>query len=86
MVSKDVVETVDEVGAQAEAMLFQLVKQMIEQEGITEQLKADNRMKWIERTNSIHRRAEEITLRNLWGECDVKIMVEIMKEQQFLSH
>ena len=86
MVSKDVVETVDEVGAQAEAMLFQLVKQMIEQEGITEQLKADNRMKWIERTNSIHHRAEEITLRNLWGGCGVKIMVEIMREQQFLSH
>ena len=45
MVSKNVVETVDEVGAQAEAILFQLVKQMTGQEGITEQLKADNRMK-----------------------------------------
>ncbi len=31
-----------EVGAQAEAMISQLVKQMAEQEGITEQLKADN--------------------------------------------
>lgn len=48
-----------EVGAQAEAMFFQLVKQM------TEQLKADNRMEWVERTNSIHHRTEEIILREL---------------------
>lgn len=49
-----------EVGAQAEAMLFQLVKQMAEQEGITEQLKADNQMEWIGRMNSIRNRVEEI--------------------------
>ncbi len=49
-----------EVGAQAEAMLFQLVKQMAEQESITEQLKADNQMEWIGRMNSIRNRVEEI--------------------------
>lgn len=54
-----------EIGAQAGAMIFQLVKQMTEQKGITEQLKADNRMEWVERTNSIHHWAEEIILREL---------------------
>jgi len=58
-----------EVGAQAEGMLFQLVKQMMEQEGITKQLKADNQMEWVGRTNSIHHRAEENILRELiYGE------------------
>lgn len=58
-----------EVGAQAEAMLFQLVKQMAEQEGITEQLKADNQMEWAGKMNSIRNRAEEIILQELiYGE------------------
>lgn len=57
------------VGAQAEAMLFQLVKQMAEQEGITEQLKADNQMEWVGQMNSIRNRAEEIILQELiYGE------------------
>ena len=41
-------------------MVFQLVKQMAEQEGITEQLKADNQMEWVRRINSIRNRVEEI--------------------------
>lgn len=58
-----------EVGAQAEAMLFQLGKQMAEQEGITEQLKADNQMEWVGQMNSIRNRAEEIILQELiYGE------------------
>ena len=36
-----------EVDTQAETMLFQLVKQLVEQEGITEQLKAENQMEWV---------------------------------------
>ena len=49
-----------EIDAQADAMVFQLVKQMAEQEGITEQLKADNQMEWVRRINSIRNRVEEI--------------------------
>lgn len=48
-----------EVDTQAEAMFFQLVEQLVEQEGITEQLKAENQMKWVERMNSIRNRATE---------------------------
>ena len=47
------------VDTQAEAMFFQLVEQLVEQEGITEQLKAENQMKWVERMNSIRNRATE---------------------------
>ena len=33
---------------------------MAEREGVTEQLKADNQMEWIARTNNIRSRATEI--------------------------
>lgn len=49
-----------ETDVQAEAMLSQLVKQMAEQEGITERLKADNQMEWVNRMNNIRSRAEEV--------------------------
>ena len=49
-----------EIDEQAEAMFSQLVKQMAEQDGITEQLKADNQMEWVRRMNSIRNRVEEI--------------------------
>ena len=49
-----------EVDTQAEAMFFQLVKRLAEQEGITEQLKVENRIEWVRQMNSIRNRAEEI--------------------------
>jgi len=48
------------VNYNAEEMFSQLVKQLAENEGITEQLKADDQMEWICRMNSIRNRAEEI--------------------------
>ncbi len=48
------------VNAQAEEMLFQLVKQMAKAESVTEQLKATDQLKWVRRMNSIRNRAEEI--------------------------
>ncbi len=45
---------------QAEAMLYRLVKQMAEREGLTEQLKANNQMEWVARMNNIRNRATEI--------------------------
>ena len=45
---------------QAEDMLFRLVEQMAEREGVTEKLKADNQMKWVARMNNIRSRAIEI--------------------------
>lgn len=49
-----------EIDHQAEEMLSQLVKQMAEQEGVSERLKAINQMEWVGRMNNIHNRAIEI--------------------------
>ena len=49
-----------ETDTQAETMFFQLVKQLAEQEGITEQLKIENQMEWVGRMNNIRDRATEI--------------------------
>ena len=35
-----------DINQQAEDMFFRLVEQMAEREGVTEQLKANNQMKW----------------------------------------
>ena len=44
---------------QAEDMFFRLVKQMAERDGVTEQLKAENQLKWVARMNNIRSRATE---------------------------
>lgn len=41
-------------------MFNHLVKQLAEVEGITEQLKAENQMLWVQKMNNIRNRAEEI--------------------------
>ena len=41
-------------------MFFRLVKQMAEREGVSETLKAEDQMEWIQRINSIKNRAIEI--------------------------
>ena len=48
------------IDRQAEDMFFWLVKQMAEREGVTEQLKAENQMEWVQRMNNIRNRASEI--------------------------
>ena len=45
---------------QAEAQFDLLVKQMAEQEGVTEHLKEKNQMIWVQRMNNIRERAEKI--------------------------
>ena len=42
-----------------------LISQLAQQEGITEQLKAENQMEWIARMNSIRNRVDEIVLNDL---------------------
>ena len=49
-----------DIDRQAEEMLDRLIQQMAEQEGITEQLKADDQMAWVGAMNNIKARAEEI--------------------------
>lgn len=49
-----------DIDKQAEDMFLRLVKQMTEREGVTEQLKAENQIEWVGRTNNIRSRAMEI--------------------------
>ena len=49
-----------DIDEQAEDMFFRLVKQLSEKEGVTEQLKAENQMLWVQRMNNIRNRATEI--------------------------
>ena len=44
----------------ARGMLDRLTRQMAQQEGVTESLKAADQMEWVRRMNSIRSRAEEI--------------------------
>jgi len=48
-----------ETDVQAEAMFFRLVKQIAEQQGLTEQLKAENQIEWVQHMNNIRNRVEE---------------------------
>lgn len=45
---------------QADEMFSLLVKQMAEREGVTEQLKADNQMEWVDQMNNIRGRTTEM--------------------------
>ena len=46
--------------AETQTQFDLLVKQMAEQEGVTEHLKEKNQMLWVQRMNNIRERAEEI--------------------------
>ena len=49
-----------DIDKQAEDMLYRLVKQIAEREGVTEQLKATDQMLWMQKMNNIRNRATEI--------------------------
>ena len=49
-----------DIDEEANKMFDRLVKQLAKQEGVTEQLKADNQILWVARMNNIRNRAEEI--------------------------
>lgn len=49
-----------DIDEQAEEMFFRLVEQMTEREGVTEVLKAENQMLWVQKINNIRNRAVEI--------------------------
>ena len=55
----------EEVDAQANRMMDELTEQMKIQNGVTEQMKAEDQMKWVGLMNSIRHSAEEVVLRDL---------------------
>jgi hypothetical protein len=55
----------EEVDRRSNEMMEQLTTQMAQTEGVTEQLKATDQMKWVGLMNNIRQRAEEIVLTEL---------------------
>ena len=45
---------------EAQSLFLRLVKEYAEQEGLTEQMKAENQMEWVQRTNNIRERVNEV--------------------------
>ena len=54
-----------DIDEQADDMFFRLVKQFAEKESVTEQLKADNQMMWVQQMNNIRNRVTEIVYNEL---------------------
>ena len=50
---------------QAEDMFSRLVKELAEKEGVTESLKAENQMLWVQRMNAVRETATEIVNHDL---------------------
>lgn len=57
------------IDVRASEMYENLVKQLVEQEGITEQLKADDMMAWVRAMNNISNRAKEILCNEIIYRC-----------------
>lgn len=49
-----------DVEKEAQSLFLRLVKEYAEREGVTEQLKAENPMEWVRRTNNIRERVTEV--------------------------
>ena len=54
-----------DIDRQAEELFLRLVKQMAESEGVTEALKAENQMLWVQKMNNLRNTATEIVLNEL---------------------
>ena len=54
-----------DIDRQAEEMFSQLVKQLSEKEGVTETLKAENQMLWVQKMNNLQNAAMEIVSNEL---------------------
>ena len=49
-----------DVEEEAQLLFLRLVKEYVEKEGVTEQLKAENPMKWVRMMNNIRERVNEV--------------------------
>ena len=66
LVAKDSLnDYLSDINEQAEKLFSILVGQLAESEGITEKLKAENQMLWVQRMNNIRNRAIDIVNRDL---------------------
>ena len=54
-----------DINEQAEKMFSRLVKQLAEKEGVTEALKAEKQVLWVQKMNNIHNAAMEVVSNDL---------------------
>ena len=54
-----------DLNEQAEELFSRLVKQLAEKEGVTDALKAENQMLWVQKMNNIRNAAMEIVANDL---------------------
>ena len=60
LTSEKLYDYLADIEEQAENMFLRLVNELAEKEGITEALKADNAMEWVQRMNNIRDRAAKV--------------------------
>ena len=65
MLEDRLVEHLNLVDDEAQERMGILVRQMMEKQGVTEELKARDQMEWVRAVNNIRNAAEEIVLREL---------------------
>ena len=65
LLSGKLMEHLQEIDSTCQERLEQLTRQMQEREDVTEALKAENQMEWVQRMNAIHHQVEEILLAEL---------------------
>ena len=65
IVSGKLTDYLAELNEQAEDMFFRLVKELAEKDGITEKLKAEDQMLWVQRMNAVRETATEIVNHDL---------------------
>ena len=61
----ELAQHLSEVDQQAREMLELLVKQMAQERGITEQMKAEEQMAWVGAMNNVRSAAEEVVMREV---------------------
>ena len=60
LTSCKLIDHLADINEEAEELYFRLVNQLAEQEGVTERLKAENQMLWVQQMNNIRNRVTEI--------------------------
>ena len=65
LLSGKLMEHLQEIDSSCQERLEHMTRQKQVQEGVTEELKAENQMEWVQRMNAIHHQIEEILLTEL---------------------
>jgi len=65
LISGKLTEYLYEIDTAAQELWYNIIRQMVVAQGVTEQLKAKNQMEWVGRINNIQHSAGEVVLSEL---------------------